>query len=319
MMNSTAFFSLPHIPFAAVTGPFDEPGLYLTYVLAGPYELFRFRNTRGQLARRGRDLHFARYHVERAEERREFVAAVKYLLERVPLTCDLDALLKRWRWFADGSVGCIGIVKTWLVDAVAATLAQGGTSLTIDQLTRTMLHPAKRVSLEMEARAGEHQVETHNSESAEQLQVLRSHAGKAGNRKLPLKSGSMPGQEHGAQTEPVLENAAPSLPLPQVSPKPTKTRVGERAPSRDPVGETRQEEQSAKCSFGGVIDLASDAFIQAGVSKVECPDCGAMRTVRVQRNTVTFPSHPKRRTGTPGPGRRWIRRATAWELSERNV
>src|SRR2546430_1146131 len=70
------------------------------HVLAGPYELFRFRNTQGQLARRGRDLHFARYHVERAEERKEFVAAVKYLLERVPLSCDPDALLKRWRWVA---------------------------------------------------------------------------------------------------------------------------------------------------------------------------------------------------------------------------
>ncbi|MFL5653497.1 MAG: ATP-binding protein, partial [Ktedonobacteraceae bacterium] len=141
------------------------------HVLAGPYELFPFRNTSGQLVRRGRDLHFARYHVEEPEERKAFVAAVKYLLERVPLTCDLDALLSHWRWFAEGSVGCIGIVKTWLVDAVAATLAQGGTSLTEETLTRTMLHPAKRVSLEMEARAGEHQVETHNSESAKQLQV----------------------------------------------------------------------------------------------------------------------------------------------------
>ena len=91
------------------------------HVLAGPYELFRFRNTRGQLARRGRDLHFARYHVERADERKEFVAAVKYLLERVPLEVDLNALLRRWRWFAEGSVGCIGNLKTWLVDAVAAT------------------------------------------------------------------------------------------------------------------------------------------------------------------------------------------------------
>jgi len=115
------------------------------HVLAGPYEFFRFRNTRGQLARRGRDLHFTRYHVERTDERKEFVAAVKYLLERVPLEVDLDALLRRWRWWASGSVGCIGNLKTWLVDAVAATLAEGGTRLTEAILTRTMLHPAKRV------------------------------------------------------------------------------------------------------------------------------------------------------------------------------
>src|SRR5712691_11699806 len=55
------------------------------HVLAGPYELFPFRNTSGQLVRRGRDLHFARYHGERSDELKAFVAAVKYLLERVPL------------------------------------------------------------------------------------------------------------------------------------------------------------------------------------------------------------------------------------------
>src|SRR6266571_3346283 len=66
------------------------------HVLAGPYALFGFRNTSGQLARRSRDIHFARYHVENKEERTAFVAALKYLLERVPLTCDLNALLSRW-------------------------------------------------------------------------------------------------------------------------------------------------------------------------------------------------------------------------------
>src|SRR5713226_2879179 len=70
------------------------------HVLAGPYALFGFRNTSGQLARRGRDIHFARYHVADKEERTAFVAALKYLLERVSLTCDLDAFLKRWRWWA---------------------------------------------------------------------------------------------------------------------------------------------------------------------------------------------------------------------------
>src|SRR6266516_2710759 len=70
-------------------------------VLASPYALFGFRNTNGQLARRGRDIHFARYHMENKEEHTAFVAALKYLLERVPLTCDLNVLLSRWRWFAE--------------------------------------------------------------------------------------------------------------------------------------------------------------------------------------------------------------------------
>jgi len=81
------------------------------HVLAGPYALFGFRNTSGQLARRGRDIHFARYQVENKEERIAFVAALKYLLERVPLEVDLNTSLSRWRWWATGCVGCIGVLR----------------------------------------------------------------------------------------------------------------------------------------------------------------------------------------------------------------
>src|SRR5262249_46526665 len=95
-----------------------------------PMNCSRFAIPGGQLARRGRDWHLARSHLERAEERKEFVTAVKCLLERVLLSCGLDALLRRWRWWASGSVGCIRNQKTWLIDAVAATLARGGTRLT---------------------------------------------------------------------------------------------------------------------------------------------------------------------------------------------
>ena len=79
------------------------------HVLAGPYALFGFRNTSGQLARRGRDIHFARYHVEDKEERTDFAAAVQYLLERVPLTVmwmpcsDAGGGLPKAVWAALGS------------------------------------------------------------------------------------------------------------------------------------------------------------------------------------------------------------------------
>ncbi len=289
------------------------------HVLAGPYELFPFRNTSGQLVRRGRDLHFARYHIKEQEERKAFVAAVKYLLERVPLSCDLDALLSRWRWFAEGSVGCIGILKTWLVDAVAATLAQGGTSLTEDMLTRTMLHPAKRVSLEMEARAGEHQVETNDIESVKQLKILLSKSGKAGNNQGSRAQGSMDDAPITTKTVQIPPHAAPSTLLPQISPKPTKTRVGERAPSRDPVGETTPGGEATKCSFVGVIELLARQMAEAGVSRIECPECLTMHTLTPQGETVRFPPHDKRKTRIPHRKVRWIKRGTAWELSNKKA
>ena len=290
-------------------------------MLAGPYELFRFRNTRGQLARRGRDLHFARYHVERADERKEFVAAVKYLLGRVPLSCDLDALLKRWRWFAEGSVGCIGILKDWLVDAVAATLAQGETSLTEEVLTQTMPHPAKRVSLEMEARAGEHKVALHNSEGAKQFQALLKKPAKAADGKTEPPQGSRPGSPEASPTNEITKPASATLPMPQVSPKPTQPRVGQRAPERDPVGETgaTSVRKATGCSFTEVIEVTLAQMEEAGVSRFECPTCLAVRDIKPKGESVKFPWHPRRTTNTPNHGARWTRPGSVWKPLDENV
>src|SRR6266568_3150310 len=254
------------------------------HVLAGPYVLFGFRNTSGQLARRGRDIHFARYHVHDKDERKAFAGAVQYLLERVPLTCDLDAFLKRWRWFAEGSVGCIGILKDWLVDAVAATLAQGETILTEAVLIRTRRDRARRVSLEMEARAGEHKVALHNSEGAKQFQALLKKPAKAANGKTE----PTPGVPYAGQAEQKAGSASATLPMPQVSPKPTQPRVGQRAPERDPVGETSalSVRKSAGCSFTEVIETTLSQMEETGVSRFECPTCLAVRDIKPKGDRV---------------------------------
>jgi hypothetical protein len=159
--------------------------------------------------------------VENKTERTAFVAALKYLLERVPLEVDVRALLSRWRWFAEGCVGCIGVLKDWLVDAVAATLVQKGTGLTEDALTRTMPHPAKRLSLEMEARAGEHTIALHESESAKQFQALWKKPAKAENAESAPAQGSVPESPPIVQTAQETAPNSATLPMPQVAPKPT--------------------------------------------------------------------------------------------------
>ena len=286
------------------------------HVLAGPYALFGFRNTSGQLARRGRDIHFQRYYVNDKEERKAFAGAVRYLLERVPLTCDVDAFLKRWRWFAEGSVGCVGILRDWLVDAVTATLAQGETSLTEEVLTQTMPHPARRVSLEMEARAGEHKVALHDSEDARQFQALLKKPPKATNGKTEQTTGSVPGPS-AAQTEQAKDDASATLLMPQVSLKPTQPHVGQRAPGRDPAGEMSvpSVRKATGCSFTEIIGVTLSQIEEAGVSRFECPICLAVRDVKPKGDRVKFPSHPKRTTNTPNQGARWVKGASAWKLS----
>src|SRR6266487_2218669 len=115
------------------------------HVLVGPYDLFDFRNLSGQAARRGRDVHFPRYHMARKEERQEFVGALRYLLAHVPLTCDVEGLLAHWRWFAEWSVGCIGILRDWLVDTVAALYTEGEPILTVEALQDHALAVGQRV------------------------------------------------------------------------------------------------------------------------------------------------------------------------------
>ncbi len=286
------------------------------HVLAGPYVLFGFRNTSGQLARRGRDIHFARYHVEDKEERTAFVAALKYLLERIPLEVDVPALLSRWRWWASGCVGCIGVLKDWLVDGVAATFVQNGTSLTEEILTRTMPHPAKRLSLEMEARAGERQVALHHSESAKKFQALLSQPPKKAEQTEPTPGSSPPASEAREASTSGQPASAP-FPLPQVTPKPTPHRVGSRAPERDPVGEAGAtlERKNTGCPFTEVIPVTLAQMEEANLFCFECPVCLAVRDIHPKGAIVRFRWHPRRTTSTPNRGRRWIRREGVWTRS----
>ena len=154
-MNSTAFFSLPHRAFAAVTGLFDEPGLYLTYVLIGTYDLLPFCNLDGQMARRGSEFHFAPYHIENETDCQAFRNAFSSLLKQIPLRVDHDGLLQRWWYFFEGSLGCIGILKQWLVRALYRALREASAELTRAHLEKAVLPDAKWERMRADARSGE--------------------------------------------------------------------------------------------------------------------------------------------------------------------
>lgn len=277
------------------------------HVLVGPYDLFDFRNLSGQAARRGRDVHFPRYHMARKEERQEFVGALRYLLAHVPLTCDVEGLLAHWRWFAEWSVGCIGILRDWLVDTVAALDTEGEPILTVEALQDHALAVGQRVRLEMEARTGERKVEDGKAHSHQQLQAL---LGTSTRGQLAASR---------AATSSVLLPPAPPLPPRESSSntpsKPTRPRHRiERAPARDPVGANISATPANKCAFMGLLALLPTAMREAGVAKVECPECTTMRSLPLRGETVRFPPHDKRKTRTPAREARWIKRGAAWEL-----
>jgi hypothetical protein len=279
------------------------------HVLVGPYDLCDVRNLSGQAARRGRDLHFPRYHIARHEERQEFVGALRYLLAHVPLACDVDGLLAHWRWFAEGSIGCIGILRDWLVDTVAALFTEGETLLTMETLQDHALEVGQRVRLEMEARTGERKVEESKAHSHQQLQALLG----------PSARGQRAAS--GASTSKALLPPAPAMPQRAPSANTSSQHTThrhriERAPARDPVGADLRGTPAHKCAFMGIIALVPAAMREAGVAKVECPECTTMRSLPLRGETVRFPPHDKRKTRTPAREARWIKHGAAWELVE---
>ncbi len=270
----------------------------ILHVLVGPYDLLDFRSLSGQTGRRGRDLHFPRYHVEKGMERDAFVGALRDLLEAIPLSCDINTLLvEHWQWFADATLGCIGILNDWLTDTAAAILAKGGTVLTREELAKHMLSEATRMSLELEARAGERKLADGHAKSVQDLAAL---LGKTG-------------ADHQSALPPPANQPTMAGPV-EASSKPEPIQ-GERAPTRDPVGETITLQES-RCPFAGALSLSGEQMRASGIFRVECPVCLMMRTLAPKGATVHFPTHNKRKTNRPHHEKRWVQREATWQLGQ---
>jgi hypothetical protein len=95
----------------------------------------QFGHLNGQLSRRCLPVHFPRYQLRREEDCIEFQAALLALLHKVPLNCDADTLVgSYWLYFYECSIGCIGVLKDWLLRAVSTALDEGQDTLTLDWL-----------------------------------------------------------------------------------------------------------------------------------------------------------------------------------------
>ncbi len=63
----------------------------------------------------------------------EFQAALLALLQKVPLNCDAETFVRSyWLYFYECSIGCIGVLKDWLLRAVSTALDEGQDTLTLD-------------------------------------------------------------------------------------------------------------------------------------------------------------------------------------------
>jgi hypothetical protein len=270
----------------------------LLYILLGNFSLYDFCHLNGQVARRGREEQFSRYHLAQQADAEEFTSALKVLLEQIPLQVDIPAMLTYWKWFGEWSIGCIGILSDWVVETASTLCRAGETALTLEALAKHALKPAQRLKLETEARTGEFKIEQAKKESEQELQRLLGRPSA-----LPNSS----------PQPPPLTNGSTTLPAPSKSR--SSSRI-ERAAHRDPVGEQVFTGTTTKCSYLGIIEVTRRQFQETSTTCVECPTCGARRNLKSPKDQPHFPSHPLRKSPPPKGERRWFLQGQVWMMVE---
>jgi AAA domain len=122
----------------------------VSHVLVGTYEMRPFRTVNAQLACRSIDVHFARYNAAQEDERAIFKSVLWALQRQLPVEREPADLLREWEWLYARSLGCVGLLKQHLNQALGLALAEKAATVTTTHLRKTALHKEK-VDLALEA------------------------------------------------------------------------------------------------------------------------------------------------------------------------
>jgi energy-coupling factor transporter ATP-binding protein EcfA2 len=272
------------------------------HILIGTYDLLPFCNLDGQMARRGSEFHFARYHIENETDCQAFRNAFSSLLKQIPLSVEHDGLLQRWWYFFEGSLGCIGILKQWLVRALYRALREGSPILSRAHLEKSMLPDAKWERMRADARSGEDEFEYADRQNG-YLSNLAS---------LPAFVPKPPDLASTPQSQPAPQDVT----IEQKTRK-RKSRVGEPSPRRDPVGTARPVAETAFCSFSGSIELEAVRWLESKVEVVQCPRCGSVSKAKLKGQSVVITPHPPRKVRPVRNVTRWMEEERGWELVQK--
>ncbi|MDJ0690015.1 MAG: AAA family ATPase [Xenococcaceae cyanobacterium MO_188.B32] len=146
----------------------------VVHILIGTYELLSFRNLSGQASRRGLDLHFPRYQFQHEPDRQAFQGVLLALLKQVPLQVEIETLMQHWVYFYERSIGCVGVLKDWLIRAVAAALDDGSETLTLEYLQDHALSLAQCERMALDATEGEQELRYAESRREPLWQLLQA-------------------------------------------------------------------------------------------------------------------------------------------------
>lgn len=176
------------------------------HVLFGTYDLLAFRNLNGQLSRRSIDIHFQRYRAEEAGDRRIFASVLRSFERQLPFPEPPD-LVKDWEYIYERTLGCVGVLKDWLMRALPTVLRAGRTAfgrkdlepyaLSVSQCDRMLsetlegeirLRETKDIRLRLRLRLG------LSDDTESSAVVAREPVGVISGSQKPRRSRRLPGQ-----------------------------------------------------------------------------------------------------------------------------
>jgi AAA domain len=270
------------------------------HVLIGTYDVLPFCNLDGQMARRGSECHFARYHMEVDSDCQAFRNAFSSLLKQIPLQVDHDTLVQRWWYFFEGSIGCIGILKQWLVRALYRALREESPELTRAHLEKSVLPDAKWERMRADVRHGEAEFQYADGQNS-YLSDLAS---------MPTFVPQQP--------DPVLPpTPSPKDVIAEQETRKQKRGVGEPSPRRDPVGTAQQDQEDTHCLFSGSIKLEAARWQESTVEQVQCPTCGSVSKAKLKEQSVVIVPHAPRKSRPVRNVTRWMEQGTEWILVQK--
>ena len=109
----------------------------VSHVLVGTYEMRPFRKANAQLAGRSIDVHFPRYDATKPEDRALFRSVLWALQRQLPVEEEPLLMQEHWEFLYARSIGCIGLLKLHLNQALNLALTEGAKTVTKEHLQLT--------------------------------------------------------------------------------------------------------------------------------------------------------------------------------------
>jgi hypothetical protein len=186
-------------------------------VLFGTYEMLSLLDLSDQLMKRSRIIHLRRYK-NSGRDKIYFQSTIFAFQRNMPFPKE-PKLVEHWEYLYERSVGCVGNLRDWMVDAYHNALySHDATSLTIEHLR------------ECAPLAPERAKKMHESISKDEARFLKDIGEEEAVDKATLK----------AKGKISKESDAPSDKSTKVSTTKRKPRVGHRKPARDKTGRTKK-------------------------------------------------------------------------------